>query len=222
MKLSIKDVSQSIISGISEKMSSHGFIFDKYHKYYIKRTEDSHQIFDLVFMRKDAGILVEPVVRIKIRPIEDIYHKVATKDEEYFEGTDTLGNNLGRIIDHFEKGAQQNTNSKMKYLIENEKDIAILKKVIPNKFEQYALRYFDNYSSVAKTDELLNSNPREISIHNWLYPLRACLALIAAKINHNPRYDELVNIYEQELENAADNYRKEFSLLKNILSNMND
>jgi hypothetical protein len=213
-----KDVADALLKGISIPLSKHGFEFDGRKKYFRRETSEAIQIFNLLFTKKKEGIYVEPTIRIKIKSIEAVYHKVASKDPEYFDGTKTLGNNLFKIKDYLINGTQVDSDEKKSYLIENPNDIQVLSSVIPENFEEYALPYFDKNSCVSRADELLNSNVTEISVHNWLYPLRANLGIIAAKLNHNPAYYQLVKLYERELEGAEQNYKNEFEKLKNLLN----
>ena len=83
---------------------------------------------------------------------------------------------------------------------------------------EYALSYYARYSSLEKIDYLLNKNPSELSIHCWLYPVRASLVLIAAKLTDNTRYSVLENIYTEELEEAAELYKSSFIQIKSYLS----
>ncbi len=57
-------------------------------------------------------------------------------------------------------------------------------------------------------------------VHNEMYPLRANIAIIAAKLNNNPQYDELVKTYEKELVDAEENYKIEFYKIIEVLKNI--
>ncbi|MHB2154390.1 hypothetical protein ACX8XN_08325 [Calditrichota bacterium GD2] len=214
----IKNVKKKIINELSDYLSKFGFKYNKKFDYFIRKSPESLQIIDLIFYKnKDGSITVEPVIRIKLKRIEEIYHKVTLKDKKYLDATSTISINLGKLIEHIENGINKDTNNDLRYLIENEQDILILIKVLKDKFERYVVPYFEKYSTLKKIDEILNINPKEISIHNWLYPMRACIALIAAKLSNNPKYDELLKIYDEELEDAAENYKIEFARLKKLL-----
>ena len=56
-----------------------------------------------------------------------------------------------------------------------------------------------------------------MSIHNYIYPLRANIGIIAAKLNNNPNFNDLIKIYEKELDEAEENYKNEFFKLISIL-----
>jgi hypothetical protein len=213
----IKDVSKKIINGIKEPISELGFNLNKSKREFKRKKGDCEQIFQLLFYKEGGSILIRPVVRIKIKSIEDVYHKVSKKKAEYNDATTTLGNNLGEIIKYYETGRDNLSEyMNMRYLIEDKKDIEILKKVIPERFHDYALPYFDSNCSIKSVDQLLNTTPREMSIHNGLYPIRACIGLIAARLNNNPDFNEIVKIYEEELADANPDNKAEFEELKEL------
>lgn len=215
----IKDVKKKINEGTATQLLKHGFIFNKGRNEFKRVTNGVQQIFDLLFYKESNGsILIEPHIRIKIKDIEDIYHKASMKEAKYNDATITLGNNLGEIIQYYDKGHEEGGEYiNMKYLIENENDVDTLIKVIPERFEQYALPYFESNNSIAEVDKLLNENPRELSIHNLIYPIRACIGLIAAKLNHNPDFNRLVTIYDEELIDANPINKEEFIRVKTLL-----
>lgn len=211
--MKIKDVYPLLVQGIDNEIKKYGFEFKKNDKTFKRRTNNFIQIFDLLLTKTTEGITVEPNIRIKSKEIEDIYHSVAKKEPQYFDGTSCIGYNLFKIASYYDEGKEIDYDEQEYYLIEEEKDIIILKNVISEKFISYGIRYFDENTSVARIDYLLNKYPREISLHNWLYPLRACLAIIAAKLNNNPRLEELIQIYRKELVDAVYPYNEEFEEL---------
>jgi hypothetical protein len=211
--LTIQYTSNFLIKGIEKNISIYGFRFNKAEKYFIRKCNNDKQIFDILFYKMKEGIYVEPVVSIKIKQIEDIYHKICLKDPKFFNATRTLTNNLFQIISYFENGIEIGHNERKRYLIEEENDINILINVISKNFKSYVLPYFEQNNNIAKVDQLLNKYPKEISIHNSLYPIRACLAIIAAKLNNNPNFNNLKQIYTYEMKDAVESYKIEFQKL---------
>lgn len=210
-------VKDAINKGVSERLAKHDFLFNKKEERWERKIGGGIQIFDLLFYVYPKEILINPVFKLKLYLIEDIYHRVTQKEEQYNIGTDTLGNSLGQIIKFYDMGDRRGTGENISYKVENDEDIEILKKVIPERFEEYILPYFSSYSSIEQVDKLLNENPRELSIHNDSYPIRACIALIAAKLVKNPNYAELVKIYEEETREANPVNRNEFEDLVKLL-----
>jgi len=217
--MKIKVVTQLLLKDLTQGLKEYGFEYIKSDKTFRRNILGFIQIFDLIFSKKNNNIFVEPTIRLKSLEIEKVYHNISRKESKYFDGTKTLGNNLFKIEEYFDKGLEIDLDDIKSYIVEEEADISILTKVISEKFKLYGLRYFDENSEIARIDFLLNKHPREISIHNWLYPLRACLALIAAKLNKNEKFEELLQIYKEEMLNAAEPYNSEFKdLIVKILS----
>lgn len=213
--MKVADISKQIMEGIAPIFMTYDFNIDFKNREFSREENGCLQIFDLAFYRKGDVIEIEPVMRIKVKHIEDIYHHISIDHNDIFS---TLGNDLFSIIEYYDEGRETGGSSGTRWIIKDDKSVRKLIKVIPKYFEREILRYYEENSSVARADELLNKYPREISIHNWLYPMRACLAIIAAKLNDNPKYDELVSIYEEEMKEAMESYREDFENLKKFLS----
>lgn len=211
--MKIKDVYPLLLQGINQKISMYGFVMKKNDKTFRRKSNDFIQIFDLLLTKTSEGIYVEPIVRIKSVKIEEIYHSVSKKESIYFDGTSSIGSNIFKIIRYYEEGIEKDYDEQQYYLIEKDKDVDVLINVISEKFIFYGIKYIEENSSIDRIDNLLNKNPREISIHNWLFPLRACIAIIAAKLNNNPKFEELIKIYEEELIETVYPYNIEFKEL---------
>ena len=133
----------------------------------------------------------------------------------------TLGNNVLDIVEYQKNEDKDKFEKKPlpKWLIENAEDVSILTKLISNYLEDFILVYFNKFSSIQSVDRLLNENPKEISVHNYIYPLRSCIAILAAKINSNENFINLVKIYEEEMKNAEEPYKSDFIKIKEYLIN---
>ncbi len=216
--MKIKEVFPLLMQGINDKIKEYGFEFKKNDKTFKRSSNSFIQIFDLLLTKTTEGITVVPTIRIKSKEIEAIYHSVSKKEPQYFDGTSCIGYDLFKIKSYFDMCTEIDYNEQNYYLIKEVKEVEILVNVISEEFISYGIRYFDENSSIERIDYLLNKYPREISIHNWLYPLRACLAIIAAKLNNNPRFKELIQIYREELVDAVYPYNEEFDeLIRKVL-----
>lgn len=211
--MKIKEVSKILNDSILLDLEKSGFQLNRKTNEYKRATKEVVQIFDLVFLKDGNRVKIKPEIRIKIKAIEAVYCTVSTRGDIYR----TLGNDLFEILRYTDKGEETGKAEQYYWMVKDDESISKLTQIIPEYFKETVLPYFENVSSVSKADELLNKYPREISIHNWLYPLRANLAIIAAKLNNNPQYNELVKIYEEELANAEESYKEEFEKLKKVL-----
>jgi len=211
--MKIKEVSKIIMDSIFLDIEAHGFKLNRKTIEFRRKIEGAIQIFELVFYKEGNYVKIKPEIRIKIKAIEDVYQKASNRGDIYR----TLGNDLFEILRNTDHGEETGKGEQYYWIIKDDESLSKLIRIIPEYFKETILPYFENNSTVSKADELLNKYPRELSIHNWLYPLRANLAIIAAKLNDNPQYSELVKIYEEELQEAEDSFKKEFEKLKKIL-----
>ena len=216
MKMNIKDVSDELLSRIHDSFKEFDFVLNKSQSEFKRNVNDCTQIVDLFFYKRGNIITIQPEIRIKEHHIEKVYKTISEiKGRPYL----TLGNHLFEIVKYIDDGKEidESEEETRDWLIEDDNDINKLVEIIPKYLKETILPYFDQNSSVPRVDELLNKYPRQISIHNVVYPLRANIAIIAAKLNQNPKFDELVEIYDEELLDAEETYRKEFVRLKSEL-----
>ncbi|WP_316795506.1 hypothetical protein [Pedobacter agri] len=214
--MKIPEVSKEISDGILESFKKNGFKFRKARNEFTRKLKNAEQIFHLIYYKENNGTInIKPEVVIHIDDIESIYKKISQiKYRPYL----TLGNYFSQIKDYNGDAANFKNKATKYWLIENEHDISHLIEIIPKYLDEVILPYFENNSSIERVDELLNEYPKNMSVHNNMYPLRANIAIIAAKLNCNHRFNELLEIYEKELEDAEENYKIEFYKLKEFLS----
>ncbi len=214
--MKISDTSKQLLEAIAPQFEGHGFKLNKKAREFSRKVNNCRQIFDLYFYKERSHITIKPEIRIKVKEIEDIYRSVTKIDGRPFR---TIGNHLFEILKYIDDGVEIVVEYNIyDWVVKDQMSLNKLIEVVPGYFEETILPYFEENSSVSRVDEILNKYPRELSIHNYLYPLRANIAIIAAKLNKNPRYDELVVIYEEELQEAEETYKEDFWGLKSLLS----
>lgn len=212
----IKDTSNKIFNELIGNFEKLDFSLNRGKSEFKRNVNNCTQIFDLFFHKKANSIIIKPELRIKVHAIEDIYKSITNiKERPYL----TLGNHLFEILRYIDNGTEiDDSNEEIKdWLIEDENDINKIIEVIPTYLKDTIIPYFNENSSISRVDELLNKYPTEISIHNPLYPLRANIAIISAKLNNNSSLNNLVEIYEHELQDAEISYKEEFYKIKHVL-----
>lgn len=215
VSMRLSEAANYLLESLSPFMKKHGFKLNKRSREFIREMDDTKYIFDLFFYKKEDYISVKPEIRIKVEAIEQLYRTITIQENRPHY---TLGNHLFEIVRYMDTGNETERGEISNWLIEDKEDLDKLTKIIPEYFEESILLYFNKNGSVARVDELLNKSPREMTIHNWLYPLRANIAIIAAKLNSNPKFNELLAIYDKETLEAEESYRKEFEKLREVLS----
>lgn len=167
--MNIKDFSDELLSRIYDNFRECNFILNKGQSEFKRNVNDCTQIVDLFFHKRGNIITIQPEIRIKEHQIEKIYRAVSQiKDRPYL----TLGNHLFEIVKYIDHGIEIDDSEEeiRDWLVEDEDDISKLVEIIPKYLKETILPYFDQNTSVPKVDELLNKYPRQISIHNVVYP----------------------------------------------------
>ena len=218
--INFKKVKSELNSRIAEILSLYGFCPSEKDGDLERKIDRFIDTFYFLFTDYGKRIFVEPWWGMRMTGIVDIYHEITEKDEEYFSSTNVLGNNLATLMAYMESGEERLNVVRKQYLIEKEKDIETTIMEVSVSVKKYLLPYFEMNHSIDRIDLLLNSNPRDLIVHSWVYPNRAMMGLIAAKLNNRPDYEKLKGIYDEELVDAEDQSKREYEKLKVLLSKL--
>ena len=93
-----------------------------------------------------------------------------------------------------------------RYRINTIKDVEEWGKIVRKFYGEYAVPFFNKYNTVSAIDGLFNDNPKEKVMYCEDLPQRIIKALIAAKLNNNPKYNELRDYYKSEVESKFQGY----------------
>ncbi len=120
------------------------------------------------------------------------------------EGTTIIPNDYGstlgvRIADYF---GEVNYN----YKIRTQEDIIAWGKIVKKFYEEYVVPFFEKYNTLDSIDKLLNDHPTEKVIYSSDLGWRIIKGLIVAKLNVNPKYNELRDYYKSEVESKFKGY----------------
>jgi hypothetical protein len=125
------------------------------------------------------------------------------------------------LIDYADNGNELTRADRKRYIVEKEEDAETVVDQALKDIRGYLLPYVkENSASIERIDQLLNHNPGKRTVHNFTYPGKAMMGLIAAKLTHNPNYDQLVSIYDVKLVEAEEGTKREYEKLKELLSKM--
>lgn len=213
--MKLAEVREILIGRLEKDLKEDLFFWSKNKLYFIKKDQSKTQIIDFLFAGKGTSIQVEPTIRVKINEIEEFYKPYFTRDFQYFESVQTIGNSLFKIKKFYSQGLTIDPDEVSYYLLENDNDIINTTNGLLTLVREYGYRYFNDTSNSSKVDKLLNENLREISIHYWLYPMRAIMGIIAAHKANNPKLKEYIETYRAELNDAEEFYKNEFEQVAN-------
>lgn len=199
-------------------MNALGFRLNRKEDTFERNRPQGQQILSFIITQAGLNVNVEPWWGIRIDSIIEIYHKITEKDQDAFEWTQVFENNLAKLIDYIDNNNETPRTDSPKYLVKSMDEVESLIRTLPVLVEKYVLPYFDANSTVERANILLNSNLRKQVVHNWIYPFRAMMGLIAAKLAHNPDYGQILSVYQEELAEASDSAKNEFEKLKVLLA----
>ncbi|WP_218127186.1 hypothetical protein [Catalinimonas alkaloidigena] len=170
-----------------------------------------------MFYSHGSGLSIEPVMAIRIKPIEEIHRKISSRNNN-IDIIDTKVD-VYKLDDNTDGIYRKNSSLSIACNDKNETENAV--NLIIYCFENAALEYFDRYSSVSDIDSAINDNPEYKSVLTGsVEPLRYIIGLIVAKLNNNPSLDQLIGSYSQKI-NAIPfdpvRFKKEFSDLLHVL-----
>jgi len=213
--MKIKDVFNSIADEINLFLIKYNFVVNKNKQEFKYSHNNIVQIIRFLFHKKGDKIYLKLEIIMKLLDIENIYKSLSEINERPYL---TLGNDF-LILRKKENDFDYKKEPTTYLLIETNEDIENIIINFKLNFREIILPYFNENSTIEKVDYLLNRYPLKMSIHNYLYPLRANIGIIAAKLNNNPNYNQLIDIYRKEMKDAEENYKNEFFKIIDYMKN---
>lgn len=135
-------------------------------------------------------------IGLGLLPIQKILYKI----EEVTDVVDSYGSTIGSST------ASYFNEINYRYKIKSQDDIIEWGKIVKKFYEEYAVPFFEKYNSIDAIDKLLNENPTEKVIYLDDLGWRIIKGLIVAKLNKNPKYNELREYYKSEVESKFQGY----------------
>lgn len=131
-------------------------------------------------------------LKISLIPIQNIEGVVFDEKGIY----DTLGTGTASYFNELN----------YRYKIKTLEDIKLWGVIVRKFYHEFAIPFFEKYNSVDAIDKLLNEKPSEKVIYCDDLGWRIIKGLISAKLNNNPRYNELRDYYRSEVESKFQGY----------------
>ncbi|MFY0255971.1 hypothetical protein ACDQ55_18680 [Chitinophaga sp. 30R24] len=220
-----KEVIKSILEFMEKEMGLYNFKSNFKEQGFIRK--DDRAIFFYFFLIYDRtniktgekGFQIEPQIYIHIREIEKYYKEITIntylKTDWHFI---TIGNSVANLMANPD-GINRNRNQSLDLYIFEEKNIPYVSWELLKHFKDTAFPYFLNNTTVKRIDELLNSHPKEYSVHMYNDLFRFIKGILAAKLANNPALNQLVTTYSNLIieRDMPDDCKEEMGRLKAIL-----
>ena len=219
-----KEILRNLIDKLTDKLEAYDFQPSYKKQGFIKATSTTIFVFQFLIYDRTVigsnakGFLMEPYAWITLLEIEK-YYKEITSNTQLKEDVDfiTVGNSIANLLANPD-GLYSHRNKSLDLHVFRESDIDLVSDNLFEIFKKVAVPYFANNASIQMIDKLVNSKPNEYKVHTQNDNYRILKGLIAAKLNGNPRLEELIQIYDKQiLERDMYNAVTEMEKLKLIL-----
>jgi hypothetical protein len=153
--------------------------------------------------------------------IEDVLEKILGKQRHRL----TMGGDIGRI--RFSPDGREVVNMSLSFILLFEKDISAAIETLYQYYLDIAKPFYTRYNSIETIDAIFNKEPFDIvpaHVHGT-FDSRAMKGLILAKLVKNPRYGELIAIYNKQMPEIFKDFRQEavenYYLVRDYLDKVN-
>ena len=224
--ISKSNVRKGIFDPMSNELERVGFKFDKKNQFFVKKAQDAIFVYDIHFYHQtniksgEKGFLLEPYIWVIVKAVEKIYKEI-TVNKELKVDTDflTLGNGVANLEANPD-GINRKRNASLDLFVFEERNIKYVSWEILKHFRETAIPYFDNNQTVKAVDKLLNRQPKEYCVHMPNDTYRFIKGLIAAKLNNNEAFEQLLIEYSKLIieRDMPSSTREELNNLKKLLT----
>lgn len=221
--LTQKFLLRSLINVMAAEMKKYDFNPAFKEQGFIRKDTNATYLYQfLVFDRTELKsgrklFLVEPLILINVNTIEKFYKRITINkflksDIDFI----TIGNSIAALKSN-KNEVYEKLNSSLELFVLEESDIPKLAKILFKEFIEVAYPYCLKNGNVAMVDKLLNNNPDIHKVHVQNDNYRILKGLIAAKLNHNPAFEKILNSYEKQISNRPEYFKTEWKNLNEIL-----
>lgn len=161
---------------------------------FIRKHEAASWIYQLVFLDSEIGWRIQPSVGVRIERVEDIFHRTSGFEVKYQKDTPTIGGFVGSI--------RGGTNRDCEFSLNGEEDIPRVAEALIRVLHDFAVPWFERFSSLPAIDAELNDKPSERTPNRVAPWLRCATGSIVAKLVDRPHYDELVSVYHDAMRSS--------------------
>jgi len=189
------EIKEKIAFELRDKLSKDGFIYNKTKNEFKCQKGDYTYIFNLLQTSWSDHHSVDVRLAISQKQIETILENIIGKLRYKY----TFWRDIARI--YKSPDGRQIVNGNLAILLIQDADIEAGVDTLEGYYENIAKPYFERYNSLEAIDDILNNPPFQHSPAHvgGNFDDRCMKGLIAARLVGNPKYDELVAIYNEEI-----------------------
>ncbi len=189
-----KQLKRLLLRSVGDAFGAAGYQPKPVKDSFICKHESAGSIYQLVFLKNGNGWRIQPSVGVRVDRVEEIFHQTSGFEPKYQKDTPTIGGFVGSI--------RGGINRDCEFLSSGEEDIPQVADALIRILYEFAMPWFQRFSSLPAIDAELNDKPSERTPNRVAPWLRCATGSIVAKLVDRPHYDELVAVYLDAMRNS--------------------
>jgi len=188
------NLKRALFDAADSRISQYGFTLYRLKDQFERKRDGWMDQFQLFWLNDVAGYRIQPYAGIRVEIVEQIFHKTSGWNSKHQKYSVSIGGGVGHII--------ADDNRKCEFPLKSEADISPIAHKVAAVFRDFALPYYEKFSSLQAIDAELNNNPTERTRNrsdNWL---RCSTGIIVARLVRRPDYNALAKIYAKIMEQS--------------------
>lgn len=208
MKLSSKEIKESIAIQLSERLKKDGFFYKKGNNEFVSNKGNFSYIFNMLLTAWNDHYSLSVRLYISQKEIEQVYERILGKSHKL-----TIGNTIERILKS--PDGREVVNADMSIIIFQTDDIEAAAETLEKYYTDIAKPYFEKYQTLYAVNEIINNPPFDYcpAYVGGNFDERCMKGLIAARLVNNENYQKLVTKYDEVIKetrsiDSIENYNK--------------
>ncbi len=209
IKMNYKQIQKRIVANVKTELEPCHFDLVKVdlekeqYAHFVLFGDRMHHIFSLRFLQYEKSLAIEAGIIASYDQMTELAEKVISWDSEYFTGYLAISSRLGLVLNPKNEDGFFHDNHCLQIEVKPneegiEKAISILRKKF---FEKGAMNFIEKTDTMKKADLLVNSwvkrgEPLRKLVYFTHLPWQITTGIVLAKFTSNPRYDEILEIYQ--------------------------
>ena len=213
MNKSFDELKASFFESVGKNLVSAGFKLKASKESFVRQRNDVSDIFQLVCKDGKPGWKIQPNLSVRLEQVEEIFHRTSGFERQYQSDTPTMGASVGHLLN--------GNNQSCQFFLEVDSDLATATEWAMQIFREFALPYFEQWSSLRAIDTELNDDPFKKTPHRSLAWFRCSTGIIVARLVGRADYEKLTAFYTDVM--TQDNkgfYLKRFQALLGSLESV--
>jgi len=209
----VKGLKPAVFNCLCPELAKHGFSLKAAKDSFVRRHGEVTDMFQLVCLDGKPGYRIQPNVGVRIERVEEIFHQTSGFEPKHQKNTATMGSSVGMFLNGDSRSCE--------FLLELESEVVSVAEKITGVFREFAVSYFERWSSLAAIDAELNDKPAERTHHRALAWFRCSTGIIVARLIGRSDYEQLATFYMDVM--TQDNkgfYLKRFQALLRSLESI--